>query len=264
MTDHNDISSFWDKRWALGQTVRLDEADKARAMLAVLPDRIESLLDVGCGTGWMLRQLRARCAHLVGVDPSRVALRQVDSADARLVASGASLPFSDASFEVVISTEVLEHYKEEALLSAAHELARVSARYVFVTVPFEEQRLANMVRCDRCLTEFHSSLHMRAFSEATLRELFQPTGLVVKRSFTTGAAPRRSELLARLNSALTGYHSYWSPGLICPVCNHTDIKRQRARDNPLSLVFEGLNALIGKLTSPRPHNLCILFERPQR
>src|SRR6478609_10194849 len=66
------------------------------------------VLDVGCGTGNYAAALHERCAcRISGVDPSSAMLLEAQEAapwEAILAGSAESLPFSDAAFDVVLST----------------------------------------------------------------------------------------------------------------------------------------------------------------
>lgn len=68
------------------------------------------LLDVGCGTGANLASLRG-LAHGVGIDMATEAVRfcRERGETVTAVASALELPFPDASFEVVLSCDVLCH-----------------------------------------------------------------------------------------------------------------------------------------------------------
>jgi ubiquinone/menaquinone biosynthesis C-methylase UbiE len=86
------------------------------------------VLDVGCGTGALLRRLAARLpdAELAGVDP---APRMLAEARKRLngvrleQAAAERLPFADASFDLVVSAMSFDHWADQALGLA--ECARV-------------------------------------------------------------------------------------------------------------------------------------------
>lgn len=92
----------------------------------------ESVLDVGCGRGHVLRQMRSvnKTARLVGAD----LLDDLSVPDIEYVKAEAhALPFADGEFDVVCCTHVLEHVKHpEQLLS---ELLRVAKRCVLVVTP---------------------------------------------------------------------------------------------------------------------------------
>jgi ubiquinone/menaquinone biosynthesis C-methylase UbiE len=101
---------------------------------ALLEDRLrrrdQVLLDAGCGTGGFLRwalELPAFGAG-AGIDVSpegiELARRQVPGADLR-VGSVTSLPYADASFDVAVCNDVLQHLGEHQAPAALRELRRV-------------------------------------------------------------------------------------------------------------------------------------------
>jgi SAM-dependent methyltransferase len=103
-----------------------------RAMLERLgpPAPGEVIVDLGCSTGYLLRELRGARpqAQLIGVDliasGLRAAHRQVP--DARLLqADACALPLDDASVDVAVSANLLEHVPDDE--AALAELRRVLA-----------------------------------------------------------------------------------------------------------------------------------------
>lgn len=103
---------------------------------ALLGDRLEAsgmrLLDAGCGTGGFLRWAldRGSFAVAAGVDLGAAAIElareRVPEADLR-TAPLASLPFEDASFELVVTSDVLQHVPEGDVAASLAELRRVLA-----------------------------------------------------------------------------------------------------------------------------------------
>jgi ubiquinone/menaquinone biosynthesis C-methylase UbiE len=68
--------------------------------------RFERGLDVGCGEGRFCRMLRAKGIPVVGIDPTEELLGAARKCDARgeyQIARAESLPFPDASFDLVVS-----------------------------------------------------------------------------------------------------------------------------------------------------------------
>lgn len=102
-----------------------------KAVLNVVAQRgIEPgvILDVGCGTGKLLRAAGARWpnAQLIGVDPAQgmVKVAQRLNPDATfLVGTAESLPLADYSVDLVLSTASFHHWHDHA--AGVREVARV-------------------------------------------------------------------------------------------------------------------------------------------
>jgi len=112
--------------------------ERDRELLALLEPVDGPVLEVGCGTGVLVRelvQLTGGRVPVTGVDPSRLALDQaeLDTAAAGLGAlaeaityrqmDGRSLQFADGTFPAAYSSRVLIHAAEPARIVA--EMARV-------------------------------------------------------------------------------------------------------------------------------------------
>jgi SAM-dependent methyltransferase len=108
------------------------------------------LLDAGCGeghvTGWLAEAL-PECA-ITGVEGRPEALAAFRERNPGLQAVEGNLhalPFPDASFQLVVCTEVLEHLTEPA--QALRELGRVCSGHLLLTVPHEPYfRAGNLAR----------------------------------------------------------------------------------------------------------------------
>ncbi len=91
------------------------------------------VLDVGCGTGYLLRRIAARApgaAELVGVDAAadmvRVAREATDDPRARFLEGTAEhLPGPDRVFDLVVSTTSFDHWADQQ--TGLRECARVMA-----------------------------------------------------------------------------------------------------------------------------------------
>lgn len=96
-----------------------------------------TLLDVGCGTGWFAARATARQAHVTALDVSvRLLEKTRQKCPAALVAGDACrLPFPDAAFDFVMSSECIEHTHDP--LQAVREMCRVvkPGGTVVLTVP---------------------------------------------------------------------------------------------------------------------------------
>lgn len=91
------------------------------------------VLDVGCGTGLLLRMLAARLPEaesLVGIDAAAgmIATAKSMAGDPRLGFSegvAENLPYPDESFDLVVSTTSFDHWKDQS--AGLGECARVLA-----------------------------------------------------------------------------------------------------------------------------------------
>lgn len=89
-----------------------------------------TIVDVGCGTGVLLKIIAEEFPHakLFGFDPDErslvIARRRVASATLRQ-ATGEELPFPDASADVVFSTLAFHHMPDEIKQKAAREIFRI-------------------------------------------------------------------------------------------------------------------------------------------
>lgn len=139
--------------------------------------RIEviSALEIGCGTGAVLRELHAHsfAEAYACIDVSHSAVQF--SRDAchsfspqAYVGSAGALPFQDAAFSVAILTHVVEHLEDP--VSALREASRV-ARFVVVEVPTEKV-LSNFVRTNllgRPYSSIADAGHVQFWSPRSIR-----------------------------------------------------------------------------------------------
>ncbi|MEZ4331801.1 MAG: class I SAM-dependent methyltransferase [Myxococcota bacterium] len=88
------------------------------------------VVDIGCGSGELVRWLRSRGADAVGVECGEVMMRLAREADpehaeAYLDGVGQDLPLPDASVDAAVMSFSLHHVPREAMLDALREAHRV-------------------------------------------------------------------------------------------------------------------------------------------
>lgn len=102
-------------------------AYKLHEELQLRPDN--RVLDVGAGRGSLLKLLASHVAFVkppVSIDTSRALLLLDDTTSAQRVQGGpSSLPFADASFDVVTCAHVLHRLDDDAFLELLKEMRRV-------------------------------------------------------------------------------------------------------------------------------------------
>lgn len=120
-----------------------NQADWRRLQYAseLIPENVESILDVGVGPGAFLNFLTMKkyCNQVVGVDIRKYSkfISLVDDLDFKEM-SVDKLDFEDNSFDTVFCMEVLEHLPVEVMLNGIAELKRVTRHKLVMSVPFEE------------------------------------------------------------------------------------------------------------------------------
>ena len=105
---------------------------------------------------------------------SRIALEHITTP--RVEADASWLPFAEHSFDASLSMEMLEHLPHAIYQSVLNELARVTRKYILITVPYNEELKYNMVICPQCLQPFHPYYHVRQYQ----RNVFHLFGIHIR------------------------------------------------------------------------------------
>lgn len=108
--------------WRAGQARRLE-----MILAAAGPDRLARVLVDGCGIGAYAERLAPHTGRVIGLDieVARVQEAAGNPGGTRVLylgGAGEALPFPDASFDLVLSHEVLEHVQDDR--AAVHEIVR--------------------------------------------------------------------------------------------------------------------------------------------
>lgn len=132
----DDVKRFnsWAKTYDRSIQQRLFFGPIQSKMLKIIDEQkstmepLRSVLDVGCGTGRLLRAASIRWpqARLYGIDPAEQmiseAIRLTPSATFK-VSTAESLPFSDQTFDLVMSSLSFHHWADQR--KGLQEIARV-------------------------------------------------------------------------------------------------------------------------------------------
>lgn len=164
-------SSTYEDSWM--QRVFFDPAHRdVLALAASVVDQPETILDIGCGTGKLLRKAGA-CwpeAKLIGVDPASgmiEAAKRLTPDATFYVGSAEALPLEDASVDLAMSTLSFHHWEDQA--AGVREVARVlrpGGHFILVDMSFPGWMVHSIIRQSRV----HDRAEMRAlFAQAGLR-----------------------------------------------------------------------------------------------
>jgi ArsR family transcriptional regulator len=182
--------------WDRIRSLYVDDREVEAALTRLLPgDRIESLLDIGTGTGRVLELLASRIERGVGVDASRDMLA---FARARLATPQLShchvrqgdmyaLPMTGAAYEAVTLHLVL-HYADRpaAVIAEAARVLKPGGR--LIVVDFAPHR-------EESLREQHAHRRL-GFSDADIAEWFAAAGLALEQTVVLKGDPLTVKLWA--------------------------------------------------------------------
>jgi SAM-dependent methyltransferase len=229
---------------------------RAEIFTQMIPKDVERIVDVGCGDGAITDRL-AEQWDVTGVDLSPTALQHVRASSVQ--ASATSLPFEDQSFDLVLSSEMLEHMADDEYRRSLAEICRVTRRYVLLSVPYREDLGLRTVRCPTCGWRGHVWGHKRSFTPQSLARDLGGLTVVETRTFGPSQEPHwPGWLLWITHNVLRSY--YYAPGQnpLCERCGNTDFTTTRAIRPALC----DLNARTQATRRPRmPFWLAVLAER---
>ena len=135
----------------------------------------QTVLEVGCGEGKLATHLMEHAVNPPGrFVASDISLAEVGARDDTPIefveASIYDLPFETSSFDLVLCCEVLEHLDRPR--DGMAELARVSARHVILSTPWEPVwRILNVARGKYLSALGNTPGHLQHFSRRALIDL---------------------------------------------------------------------------------------------
>jgi SAM-dependent methyltransferase len=171
--DEEKVAAFW----AVASDVNRSQFFSRRAggvFLDIARKHLgHTVIDVGCGDGWLVREMRRRGYDAVGTDPSppdepflvRMKGSELDALGARRFDSAVSLE----TFEHVLPAQL------PATLSAISRVLKPGGKLVF-TVPLQENMQEEMTVCPDCHAVFHRWQHQQSFSRQSIIDLLRSAG----------------------------------------------------------------------------------------
>ncbi len=136
--DSSTWVELYDRSWE-----HCDKQDLSVSDIIKIRNKIplgSTLLDCGCGDGYLLKNLASRCGLRSGIDISRLALyraqKRLGKGVPLLQTFLEALPFSDNSFDVIVCAHTLEHVRN--LDRSISEMKRVATKKLLILVPCQE------------------------------------------------------------------------------------------------------------------------------
>ncbi len=168
------------------------QADKARF---AYPDATP-VLDFGCGNGLAVRRMREDGHPWYGVELSATAFQK--HLHEPYFHQGSTEQFEDRRFDLVYSTEVLEHVPEAQVPAVIQDLCRICQRYIFMTISLRPSSQNNRFHCtlrSRAWWQAHFLKHGfvvdRKVVDCFQRRTLRSTTAILRQWAEHGEAPRR-------------------------------------------------------------------------
>ena len=152
------------------------QGDLASRFLArKLKKHIESpILDIGAGTGALVKKLRNNGFKAFGTDP-------VPRSKSIQKGNITEIKFSDNSFNTIFCSEVIEHLSDKQISKGIIEIKRVLAEggNLIITVPFNENLENNSFICPESGHKFHKVGHLQSFTKEMIKKILEDNNFTV-------------------------------------------------------------------------------------
>jgi SAM-dependent methyltransferase len=195
------------------------ELKRFKLSIELIPESVKSLADLGCGNGTLLHLLEqeGRNISLYGFERSVTAIENKVCNSNIVQGSIDKLPFENYSFDISIAEEVLEHLPFKVYENSLSEIARVSEKYILISVPYRENRILN--KCPYCGCSFSPFYHLRVFDETKLQRLFPDFS--IEKTVLLNPVKRyyHSHMIRKIkNLVLKRKNEHWLKTTECPQC----------------------------------------------
>ncbi|MTI22749.1 class I SAM-dependent methyltransferase [Fulvivirga sp. RKSG066] len=237
--------------------------NKVDKLFKLIPEDVNTVIDIGCGNGLITNEL-GKHYDVLGVDINESKLKFVETN--KLKSSCDSIPKPDKSFDMVFSSEMIEHLDDDLFNRTMNEFDRLSKKYILITIPNKEPLHKLVVKCKNCHKLYHKNGHLRSFDTNSVKSL-HPNWEVITTEEFGGNVRNYHKSLASLKHKLTPADSwipnYWikNQGVNYHFCIHCIHKNElKYRFHPISFALDTLNIMT---TGKSKSHLLALFKKRQ-
>ncbi|MBE2280132.1 MAG: class I SAM-dependent methyltransferase [Ignavibacteriaceae bacterium] len=135
-----------------------------------------SVLDIGCGSAWLAKELLPKNYSVFSTDISLVNVKKARAVNQSgshfgVVNDSFNLPYKENSFDYIVASEIIEHIPDPAAFVA--ELIRVLKKEgrLIITTPYKE--VLSYSLCIHCNKKTPLHAHIHSFDEIVLSKFFK-------------------------------------------------------------------------------------------
>ena len=157
-----------------------DERRVREYIISKVPKDVKSILDVGCGSGWVAEHFAKKGVKVHSLDisvtnPSKAMQLYPSKRHFGIVADSFRLPFADKSFDCVIASEIIEHVVNPAeFIKEVFRIVRKGGRLI-ITTPYKEKLIYYL--CVHCNKKTPVHAHLHSFNEKMLEGYYEGNDL---------------------------------------------------------------------------------------
>lgn len=142
-------------------------------LIAAVPKKTKLILDIGCGGAWVAAHFTQKNINVISLDvsernPMQALKNNPNPHHAAVVSDSLHLPFQDASIDVIIASEVLEHLPEPALFVQQWLRVLKPGGTLLMITPYNEKRVFHT--CIHCHELTPANAHLHTINEKNIRD----------------------------------------------------------------------------------------------
>ncbi len=218
------VKEYFDSPASWQETLLPYQVQMQRDIVRLIPSDVTTVLDAGCGNG-LITNILPDWLQVTGLDRSATALADVHWPTA--IGDVTDLPYPDQSFDLVMCNDVIEHLDDADRQQAVRELARVTNRYLIISIPFRENLAQNAVKCANCGRRYHINHHLHSFGLKTVPQLLEGSPLTCLRQVLSGDCWHRDPPAVIALRRYLGLEYPPTDNPVCTSCGDHNIELER-------------------------------------
>ena len=156
---------------------RVDQEEKNRLNQMILnriPAGVSSVLDVGCGNGWLSQAMVSDKVTVISMDissrnPVEAVKRNTHPHHEALIADVYHLPLQENFVDCIVASEIMEHVPDPAMFIEKLLFVLRPGGKLIITTPYNEQIQYHL--CVHCNRPTPAHAHLHSFNEKNISKL---------------------------------------------------------------------------------------------